>query len=215
METETPDNATLIAAIVARLCTCLNATVSDDLTEGYLTALEGIDPVFVQAAADELLLESTWMPKPAEIRKVAKRIASESSTQPAEPEHWRRDAYLCQTCRDTGYVTCWHPRAMQSAIWHVRGKIERDRLQLPTCDARCTCSIGILKPSGVRKRKRQDGSDVDEPVRYDDWRMIHVDPALSAAQQIDVLLAWAREWKPKPKIGDRIDEFDTWNSEAF
>lgn len=199
METEPQDQVDLIASIVARLCTCFNVPASDDLTTGYVSTLDDIDPVIIEAAADELLKESTWMPKPAEIRKVAKRIAAESPSQPAEPEHWQRDAYRCQNCRDSGYVCVWHPTAMQSAIWHIRGLIPRERLRLPTCDARCTCSIGMAKPAGVSKRKYTGSDAAPEPVRYRSPPMIHVDPSMSATQQIDTLLAWARTWEPKER----------------
>jgi hypothetical protein len=199
METEPQDQVDLIGAIVARLCTVYGVPVSDDLTTGYVSTLEDIEPEFVEIAADELLKESTWMPKPAEIRKTAKRIASECPAQPAEPDHWRRDAYRCQTCRDTGYVTVWHPTAMQSAIWHTHGLIARERLRLPTCDARCSCAIGDLKPSGVRKRKFASSTEAQEPVRFKSPPTLRVDAALSPADQIAGLLAWAASWQPKEK----------------
>lgn len=174
----------------------------------FVLQLGECDATMLEAATTEWISVSPWLPKPAELLAIVRRLESESPSQPAEPEHWRRDAYRCQTCRDTGYVTVWHPTAMQSAIWHVRGKIARERLRLPTCDARCDCTIGRSKPSGKPKRKLANGFEPPEPVTYRSPPMIHVDPALDADQQIETLLAWARDWQPKPQAGDRYPEFD-------
>ena len=196
METEPQDQVDLIASIVARLCTCFNVPASDDLTTSYVRTLEDIAPAIIEAAGDELLRESTWMPKPAEIRRVAKRIAAESPSQPAEPEHWQRDAYRCQNCRDTGYVTIWHPRAVAAAIAYLANKATEDtfRRNQYQAAAKCRCQRGQDRPGSAATY------NPDSHVKIDHW---------SHSERVKALLERVKNLKPL----NYVPEFDEWRGE--
>jgi hypothetical protein len=169
-----------------------------DLVDGYSGALESWDPVLLRAAVDELITVSRWMPKPAEILQVAKRLQSESSPKEAEPEHWRRDCFKCLTCRDTAYVAVWSAPAMRWALCHV-GSIKRDRepaRRLHEDVARCTCPRG----------QSRGGST----ATYDPEFHVLVEGS-GILQKVDRLVEWARSWKP----ANYVHELAQFNQESF
>lgn len=167
-----------IAAIVSRLCTVYSVDVSPDLMRAYVDALDDCEHDALDLAADQLVKESEWMPKPAELRRTAKRILAESSRGQAEPEDWRRDTYQCPICRDTGWVRVWHPEALRTAIEHHEGRttIERLRRRMYEAVAKCTCQRGQARPGSA--------------ITYDPDAMPVVQPGTTASQ-LEALLAWA------------------------
>ena len=185
-----------ITVMIDRFCSVFNVDLTDELIDEYTKAVDDLEPSCIQVATDELIKESTFMPKPAEIRRAAKRIAAESSSKPAEPEHWRRDTYRCQICRDTGYVTIWHPRAMAAAIAYLANKATEDtfrRNQYPAA-AKCTCQRGQDCPGSTRTY------NPDSDVKIDQW---------SHGERVKALLERAKNFKPP----NYVPEFDEWRGD--
>lgn len=194
-------NEVTIATAVSQLATVFSVDMTDDLLEAYYVALSDIDASLVKVAADELLKEAQFMPRPAELRRAAKRIQAESSDKPAELEHWRRDRYNCLLCRDTGFVTIWHPKTMQAAIRFRDGRITEEQFARVRYEAvaRCSCRIGESKPQQI--------------VQYDESKDIRI-TCVSQKSKFDLVTAWAAGYTPPNYVND-FDRFNDYSQEDF
>lgn len=184
-----------VSRMISRFSSVYGREITTGLVSEYELVLSDSPPVLVNAATDELLGTSQWFPKPAEVLSAVKRLQAEANPKPAEPEHWRGTTCRCLTCNDTGWVTCWHPASMVSAILVVRGQVPRDKLRLADCAAKCPCDLG--------QRKGGYASTFGP-------RWIAIDKRKTADEQIGDLLDWAANL-PGRRV-EELDQFNEWNS---
>ena len=117
-----------------------------------------------------------------------------------QARHWTADgeyAMRCVTCRDTGYVRSFSPKAMRDAVDHVRGKRSECDVRLSFCDVPCDCSEGDERAvETLRILKKIDASST-VPIRVSDERVIKADPLLRVPEWLAILIEWAREYQSK------------------
>lgn len=182
-----------VSRILSRFSSVYGRELSPELIAEWEIVLGEYPPALLTEACDELMGESTFFPKPAEILAIVRRLQAEAAKAQAEPdEHWKRDTYTCHICRDTGYVSVWHPFALQSALCLVRGQISRQSLKLYECAAKCSCQRGQDRPGKAQTLSNES---------------VIIDRTASFQDQIESLLAWAKS----RAFGQRVDEFDIWN----
>lgn len=66
-------------------------------------------------------------------------------------DHGREDRYHCLQCRDTGWVTIWHPSAIQKAVKDVDAMQPKD---WHTCVALCECPKADTQASHFSESSR-------------------------------------------------------------
>lgn len=116
---------------IHRLAAAHRQELSDDQLSVYWDGLEDLEPARLSAAVDAAIRTTQWLPKVAELRRIANEL----------PEHKPRrfiggeEVFDCGLCEDGGTVVVWHPYTVR-AIRDGRGA------SYMTCAVACTCQAG-------------------------------------------------------------------------
>lgn len=122
-----------------------------------------------------------------------------------QARHWTADgeyAMRCVTCRDTGYVRSFSPKAMRDAVDHVRGKRSECDVRLSFCDVPCVCEAGDERSVETLRILQKTDKSSTVPIRVSDERVIKADPLLRVPELLVILIAWARDYQGR--LDDRL-----------
>ena len=125
----------------------IEAPSEEDVLKAWRGVLREVDLEAAKAASNAMLAGTVEEPKgfdrhPAAIRRACGGRADKRE-MPGDRMRYDADGnqtFECLTCRDTGWVRCWHPDTV--------AEIARDGFvnkRLYTCVYRCTCHAGDLR----------------------------------------------------------------------
>lgn len=205
-------NTAHVSAEYHRICKALGRKPDLDQLAIWKDILAEVEPALLRMAVTDRLKQENWYPTPGDLLSTAERIEAEAAGPhvPVEPEHWRRQTVKCHLCQDTGYRTIWSPAAMSVALEVVCGTEDRQaiiRAQGQGTSACCTCELGEARSAGwVRRRGRRLKSDDPNQYCFRSPPMIAVETHLSQAEQVELLMEWARDWQPSGYVAE-FDRF--------